>query len=482
MTTLRHSVLSMIDWRTKVEIGGKVIELSALQRIVKLAPLRVVAKWRTRLNRPSDIDSSNQPGGPRGLVRLRARHLGLFVFVIAILSSTLTNMDQSLFSYVLPQIMGSFGFSLNDTGAVISVSFLAAMIIAPIAGILADRWSKRWMLGICVGVSAVLVGAQGFAQTQGQFLILRALSFGFSAGLVPIIASAVAEYASDKNRTWFLSLLQCGYPFGWFFASLIVAAFVGLGWRSIFMIGFVVAPIGLLFAWLLPRNAVADPVEQTESRSKSSLLDIFAGPFRYTALAFCVAFFCYGLASGAKVFYLPTFFQVSRGYSVETAALITGVLQVVGIAGYIASAYVSRKFLSLSLTATLWAVLGAVTFVFCIWVPHSQMQDLIAFSIMAIFVNGTASISIVFLMDRADPNLRGSIMGLCGSACVNAGFLVSPLVTTRLVEAVGWLWMYTVFVGAALILCGLFLLLAGIQSRNEANPLEAKTSTAPQSV
>ena len=398
--------------------------------------------------------------------KFRAKHLALFVFMICMLSSTLTNMDQSLFSYVLPDIMGDFGFSLNDTGGIISLSFLAAMIIAPIAGILGDRWSRRGMLGICVGVSAFLVGLQALAQTQTQFLILRALSFGFSAGLVPIMASMVAQYASDRNRTWFLSLLQCGYPFGWFFASLIVVALLGLGWRTIFMIGFIVTPIALLLAWFLPSNEktalVAKPVMGDQNTpSKASIFAALTGSFKYTALAFCGAFFCYGLASGAKVFYLPTFFQVSRGYSVETAALITGTLQVIGIAGYILSAYVSKAFLSIRMTAVLWAILGAVTFVFCIWIPQSQMQDLIAFSVMAIFVNGTASIAIVFLIDQADPKLRGSVVGLCGSACVNAGFLVSPLITTRLVEAIGWLWMYSVFVGSSLILSGLLFLTAG---------------------
>ncbi len=230
------------------------------------------------------------------------------------------------------------------------------------------------MLGICVGVSAILVGAQGFAQTQGQFLVLRALSFGFSAGLIPIIASMVAQYASDKNRTWFLSLLKCGYPFGWFFASLVVAVFAGLGWRTIFMVGFVVAPLALLFTWSLPKGENASRDEAESGDGKASLRTIFSGPFRNAALAYCGAFFCYGLASGA----------------------------------------------------------------------------------------------IVYLMDRADPALRGSIMGLCGSACVNAGFLVSPLVTTRLVEAIGWHWMYTLFVGSALVLCGLFFFLVGLQGKRSA--------------
>ena len=102
------------------------------------------------------------------------------------------------------------------------------------------------------------------------------------------------------------------------------------------------------------------------------------------------------------------------------------------------------------------------------------MQDLLAFSFMAIFVNGTASIAIVYLMDKADPRLRGTIMGLCGSACVNAGFLVSPLITTRLVEAIGWQWMYTIFVGSALIMCGLFFCLAGAHNRSSQGGFHGK--------
>ncbi|GAB2702653.1 MFS transporter [Aliiglaciecola aliphaticivorans] len=424
---------------------------------------------------PNPTNESKPIGN--AFMQWRARNIGIFVFVIAILSSTLTNMDQSLFSYVLPDIMGTFAFSLNDTGSIISISFLAAMIIAPIAGVLADRWSHRWMLLICMGLSAILVGLQGLATSQQGFIILRALSFGLSAALVPIIASMVANYSSDKNRTWFISLLQCGYPFGWFFASLVVALLLDNGWRMIFMMGFIVAPLVLLFTLSLPNNPKLSD-DDASAQNTSSIKDIFSGSFRFTALAFCAAFFCYGLASGAKIFYLPTFFQVARGYSGEMAALIMGTLQVVGIVGYLLSAYISRRYLSLRATTLTFATLGAIMLVIAIWLPQSQWQDLIVFSIMAIFVNGTASIAIVFLMNQSHPKLRGSTMGICGSACVNAGFLVSPLVTTRLVEFMGWHWMYTIFVGSGLIASGLFFFLAGKHKVNHemTNPIETLTA------
>lgn len=394
----------------------------------------------------------------------RAKHLAFFVFAICMLSSTLTNMDQSLFSYVLPDIMGSFAFSLNDTGSIISLSFVAAIIIAPIAGVLADRWSRRWMLCICLGLSAALAGLQSFADSQELFILMRSLSFGLSAGVTPIIVSLVANHASDNNRTWFISFLQCGYPFGWFLASIIVATLLGNGWRYIFLVGFLVAPIAIIFALCLPAKPPA-LTGSAPSKKDNSLRAMFSGPLKFTAFSFCAAFFFYGLASGAKVFYLPTFFQVSRGYSGETAALIVGSIQVVGIIGYVASAYVSRRFLSLRATAVLWAWAGALLFIVAIWLPHTQVQDFILFGLMAIFVNGTASIGIVFLIDRSPAHLRGSFMGLCGSASANAGFLVSPLVTTRLVEAIGWHWMYTIFVGSGLALSGLFFFMAGKASQ-----------------
>lgn len=402
---------------------------------------------------PGPITAAIDTTFPEPAERGRTGRSAAILFGIAMCAWILTNMDQSLFSYMLPDIMRTFGFSLDDSGMIISLSFLAGMILAPIAGTMTDRWSLRGTMMLCLGGSATLVALQGIATTGPVFILLRALSFGLSAGLSPISNTMVAAAATDRTRTWVLTLLQCGYPIGWFAASLLTAAAFSGGWRTLFLIALAVVPVALLFGFVLPKR-VEGRMSTTPAVARPLVL-LFSHRYRRQAIAFGGAFLTYGLSAGALAFFLPTFFQTVRHYTPASAALIVGIAGVIGTAGYFLSALISQRWLSLRMTTVTWVWLGAVLFIGAIWLPTSVPADIAAFGLMGVFVYGTASIGTVYMVEFAPPEIRGTALGICGSACVNAGFLLSPLIATHLVALVGWQAMFTCFVGVSLALCGL---------------------------
>ena len=105
---------------------------------------------------------------------------------IAFAAWGLANMDQSLFGYAIPDLMGEFKIDLSVIGLMVSASFAAGIVITIIIGALTDRWGAKRTLPFTLGMSALLVGLQGIATSALVFGVLRVIGAGLSAALSPI--------------------------------------------------------------------------------------------------------------------------------------------------------------------------------------------------------------------------------------------------------------------------------------------------------
>ena len=110
----------------------------------------------------------------------------------------MSNLDQSLFGYAVPGILGEFNVGLESVGLILSVGFITAAVMVIFAGIAADRYGRRWTLAALLASSAFFVGMHGFVTDLTQLTIYRALAFGLAAGIAPITAVAAHEADADQ--------------------------------------------------------------------------------------------------------------------------------------------------------------------------------------------------------------------------------------------------------------------------------------------
>src|ERR1700726_87038 len=89
---------------------------------------------------------------------LAGKPLRIFLFCLAIWS--LTNMDQSLFSYAVPGILSDLHIGLNVVAIMLSVGFAFTIVAAVVIGLLTDRFGRRLALVGCLALSGVFVGLQ----------------------------------------------------------------------------------------------------------------------------------------------------------------------------------------------------------------------------------------------------------------------------------------------------------------------------------
>ena len=380
------------------------------------------------------------------------------VLIISLLAWTLTNMDQAFFAYAIPGILEEFNLPLEAVGIILTISFVISSVLLLFAGQAADRFGRGPMLSIYLAVSALLVGLQGFAGGVILLTLFRALGFGISTGLSPITNAYVAENVQPRIRGLAMGVLQCGYPFGWFLASMFaVPLLAGYGWRAMCFAAFLVIPIAGIFYWLLRDvpdiKPPAEVTDTTDTSGKSGVLHIlFSEAHRRKSYASIVTYFAFGGAYAGSAFFFPTFFTEVRGYTPSEAADLVGMSNGIGIAGYLVAAYVGEFFITRRNVFMLWALGGTIALAGLMWLPESRLEDTIWYALTAALFYGSLAVLPVLIAEIFPQEVRASALSVCASAPLSLGFAVFPLIVPLVVGAVGWQLGFTV------VICPLLLM------------------------
>jgi len=367
----------------------------------------------------------------------------LSILLFSLLAWTVSNLDQSLFGYAVPGIAAEFGVGLETIGLILSVSFVAAAVLVIFAGLAADRYGRRFTLAAVLAASALFVGLHGYATTPMRLLVLRALAFGLAAGVAPITSVYVAEAAPARHRGLWMGVLQCGYPLGWFLASLLAAPLLlSHGWRSIFLVGFAVVPLALAIAWRLPESDRFARLAAVRARAGGlnfqMLQVLFAKDYRRRSIACMLLFFAFGSAYAGTAFYFPTYFVMVRGYSPSEAAALVGSSNGIAVLGYLLAAVVGEYVWNRRNTYALWCALGAMALLGLMWIPTTHTADLLLFAITGAFFYGSNAVVGALLTDLYPTSIRATAYAVCGSAPLSIGFAFFPAIVPLVVTAVGW--------------------------------------------
>jgi len=391
-----------------------------------------------------------------------ANRTWISVLVFSVFAWTMSNLDQSLFGYAIPGILGEFQVGLDVVGLILTVGFITASVMVIFAGLAADTWGRRWTLTALLALSALFVGLHGLVEDLTQLTWLRALAFGLAAGLAPITAAYVAESAPARHRGMLMGVLQCGYPLGWFLAAMLAAPLLETsGWRSIFFIGFAVVPIAFLIGWRLPESERFQQVAAARSSERSSIIDwgllreMFSIEYRRRSIASIILFFAFGCAYAGTAFFFPTYFMEVRGYSQSEAAQLVGLSNGIAIFGYLAAAYVGEYWMPRRDTFALWTLLGAAALVALMWLPQERWQDLALFGLTGAFFYGSNAVVGALLTDLFPTRMRTTAYAVCGSAPLSAGFALFPAIVPLVVQSAGWQWSFTVMIAPLLVLAAI---------------------------
>lgn len=153
---------------------------------------------------------------------------------------------------------------------------LMSALLAPIAGVCADRYPARYLFGSGLLVMALACLAMSYVTATWQIVVLYALPFSFSAcsaALVPANAVVSRWFARRVGLALGLTALGQGLP-GVILPPIVATALPTLGWRVIWRIGglavgFIILPI--VVAVLRDRPAERDGAQYLLDGSAAQL-------------------------------------------------------------------------------------------------------------------------------------------------------------------------------------------------------------------
>lgn len=245
----------------------------------------------------------------------------------------LNYIDRSVLFAVQPLVQAEFHITNTQVGYLTTVFLGFYMVAAPFTGPLADRYSRKLIIVLGAMFWSALTLLTAVTHTYGELLLRHTLVGVGEATFVTIAPTFVADLFPERVR---------GRIFGIFYLAIPVGTAAGYilggelskvhGWRFPFYIaafpGFLLA-LAILFVPEPPRGQF-DSLKETPERG--TLLGLARNRAFWTVtLGMAAGTFSLG---GIQV-WMPTFLSRVRGYSLESANWIFGIIVVV--AGILAS-------------------------------------------------------------------------------------------------------------------------------------------------
>ncbi|MGB6449707.1 MAG: MFS transporter [Steroidobacteraceae bacterium] len=180
----------------------------------------------------------------------------VLIIVMLALATLFDGYDVFVPADVIPYAMKAWRLLPSEAGLLVSSGLVGFMIGSLANGALADRIGRKPVL-----VGSLLFAAAGnfatatWASTYAEFLTSRLLT-GFGLGMIlPVSVALINEVAPRRRANLLLGWAMAGWSIGGVVAALTGFALApSHGWRSLFAVGVLAAPLAAIAAFVLPES------------------------------------------------------------------------------------------------------------------------------------------------------------------------------------------------------------------------------------
>ncbi len=236
------------------------------------------------------------------------------------------------FTVFFPPLLEEFGGTRAATASTLTLIWVMAAVLGPVAGHLVDRWSPRLVVALGLAAAALGLGGAAAAPTLGVFLACLGLGVGIGIGLTGIVSQASVIAETYVARRGFASgIAFAGSMAGYAVATPAHWAIVAFGWRATLAawVVVVVALIPAVLATYPVRLAAHAPAAVAGPAADRRLRDVLMSvPFWALAFTFALA-----PMVGYVMTIQHTLYFAALGFPAGEAATmlaVGGVLAVVG--------------------------------------------------------------------------------------------------------------------------------------------------------
>jgi ACDE family multidrug resistance protein len=347
---------------------------------------------------------------------VRWRPSRVFIFAITITGI----MANTMIAPAIPDILADLGVDQSRAGLLLAAATLPGIVVAPVIGLLADRFGRREVLVPCLAAFGLAGGLASFAPSFAVLIGLRLLQGVGSAGLINLAVVVIADHWHGADRARVI-----GQNSAVLTVSLAVLPPLGgtltdvAGWRASFApywLGLATAVVAAKALGPSPRRDVRVGEQVREAlgylRSRRVLAAMGSGMLLFVLI--------FGLMLTA----LPLYLAESFGLGATERGLILGVPALTATAGALALGRLTERFGARRLILAGSAV---VTLAFAVVAQAPVLLVVVLGALLYGFGEGATIPSLQAIVAGAAPtSSRGSVVAVWVGG-VRAGQTAGPL-------------------------------------------------------
>lgn len=229
-------------------------------------------------------------------------------------------------------------------GVLMAVFLYIYGFMSPVAGVVADRVNRKWLIVVSLFVWSAVTYGMGVAQNYNQLLVLRAIMGVSEALYIPAALAMIADYHTGKTRSLAIGIHMTGLYMGQALGGFGATVAHQYGWHSAFhWFGITGIVYSGILALMLHEKKQAGEVKG--EKVKIPFLKGFSTLFSMTAFWVILFYFAApSLPGWATKNWLPTLFADSLGIPMaEAGPLSTITIAASSFAGVIIGGILSDR-------------------------------------------------------------------------------------------------------------------------------------------
>lgn len=179
-------------------------------------------------------------------------------------------MGATLVSPAIPEVAAALSVAPTTAGLVLSTYTLPGVVVAPLVGVLADRYGRRRVLLPCLVLHALAGGACVFAPSFGVLLILRLLQGVGSAGLVNMVVVTLGDLFTGVERARMIGFNAAVLTVGTTTFPTAGGLLASRSWRLVFVPFWAVLLVAFAVWALVPSTKVSGAPSDADVSSDAS--------------------------------------------------------------------------------------------------------------------------------------------------------------------------------------------------------------------
>lgn len=183
---------------------------------------------------------------------------------------------------VLPLLKEEMHLSGTTMGLMVSIFAFAQLIVSPFAGHASDKWGRKRMIILGLGLFSISEFLFGWAQSVSWFYVSRLIGGASAACIMPSVTAYVADLTTLKERSKAMGYVSAAISGGFIIGPGIGGLLAVFGTRTPFFAAGVVAFIGFCFTSLflkeVPKSEQVGRAIEANSSEKQSIFSVLVNP------------------------------------------------------------------------------------------------------------------------------------------------------------------------------------------------------------